>query len=155
MLQINHSWHFCELETNFSSFLLKSTQEWHFFYVLKFSSHFFSAAYSFPQPKRSVKCPFITNLVPAKVAIEKHIRKVRKSEERKVKNIGKKNFPTLSKNSEGSYEVFRPIKAHFIYQITYFLHQLQKFTFYGTMEWLYRKINLLNGLKTNGVLSPG
>ena len=37
----------------------------------------------------SVKCPFITNLVPGKVEKENHIRKIWKSEERKVKNIGK------------------------------------------------------------------
>ena len=49
----------------------------------------FSAAYNFPQPKMSVKCLFITNLVPGKVEKENHIRKVRKIEERKVKNIGK------------------------------------------------------------------
>ena len=43
----------------------------------------------------SVNCPFITNLVPGKVhRIEKkkHIRKVRKSEERNRKNIGGKKF---------------------------------------------------------------
>ena len=33
----------------------------------------------------SVKCPFITNLVPGKVEKENHIRKLQKSEERKVK----------------------------------------------------------------------
>ena len=48
-----------------------------------------SVEYSFPQPKMSVKCLFITNLVPRKVEKENHIRKVQKSEERKVKNIGK------------------------------------------------------------------
>ena len=37
----------------------------------------------------SVKCQFITNLIFGKVDKENHIRKVRKSEERKVKNIGK------------------------------------------------------------------
>ena len=37
----------------------------------------------------SVKCPFITNLVIGKAKKENHIRKVRKSKERKVKNIGK------------------------------------------------------------------
>ena len=37
----------------------------------------------------SVKCPFITNLVPRKVEKENHVRNVVKSEERKVKNIGK------------------------------------------------------------------
>ena len=47
---------------------------------------FCSVAYSFPQ-KMSVKCPFITNLVPRKVENEMHIRKVAKSKERKVKNI--------------------------------------------------------------------
>ena len=60
-----------------------------FFYVLNFSSHFLVSPYSFPQPKLSVKCPFITNLVLSKVEKENHIRKVWKSEERKVKNIGK------------------------------------------------------------------
>ena len=35
----------------------------------------------------SVKCLFLTNLVPRKVEKENHLRKVRKSEERKVKNI--------------------------------------------------------------------
>ena len=45
-----------------------------------------------------------------KIEIENLIRKVRKSEERKVKNIGK-IFPTLSTISEGSYEVFRPINT--------------------------------------------
>ena len=49
----------------------------------------FSATYSFPQPKTHVKCPFITNLVPRKVEKENHVRNVVKSEERKVKNIGK------------------------------------------------------------------
>ena len=44
---------------------------------------------SFAQPKMSVKCPFITNLAPGKVEKENHIRKVQKSEERKVKTIGK------------------------------------------------------------------
>ena len=43
----------------------------------------FSAAYNFPQPKMSVKCPFITNLVPGKVEKENHIRKVGKSEEKR------------------------------------------------------------------------
>ena len=37
----------------------------------------------------SVKCPFITNSVPGNVEKENYIRKVQKSEERKVKNIGK------------------------------------------------------------------
>ena len=37
----------------------------------------------------SIKCPFITNLVLGKVGKENHITKVRISEERKVKNIGK------------------------------------------------------------------
>ena len=37
----------------------------------------------------SIECLFITNLVPGKVEKENHIRKVWKSEERKVKNIGK------------------------------------------------------------------
>ena len=37
----------------------------------------------------SIKCPFITNLVLGNVEKENHIRKVWKSEERKVKNIGK------------------------------------------------------------------
>ena len=49
----------------------------------------FSAAYSFPQPKISIKCPFITNLSPGKVEKENYIRKVMKSEERKVANIKK------------------------------------------------------------------
>ena len=40
----------------------------------------------------SIKCTFVTNLVPGKVEKENHIRKVRKSEERKVKNIGKVNI---------------------------------------------------------------
>ena len=48
--------------------------------------------YSFPIPKMSEKCPFITNLVLGKVEKENHIRKVWKSEERKVKNIGKNFF---------------------------------------------------------------
>ena len=46
-------------------------------------------SHSFPQPKMSLKCPFIMNSVPGKVEKENHIRKVWKSEERKVKNIGK------------------------------------------------------------------
>ena len=50
---------------------------------------FFSATYSFPQPKRSIKCPFITNLVPGKVEKENHIRKVQKSEERIVISISR------------------------------------------------------------------
>ena len=37
----------------------------------------------------SVKCLFITNFVPGKVENENNIRKAQKSEERKVKNIGK------------------------------------------------------------------
>ena len=37
----------------------------------------------------SVKCPFIISLVPGKVEKENHIRKVRKSEEKEVKNIVK------------------------------------------------------------------
>ena len=37
----------------------------------------------------SVKCPFITSLVPGKIEKENHIIKVEKSEERKVKNIVK------------------------------------------------------------------
>ena len=45
---------------------------------------FFSAAYSFPQPKMSLKRPIITNIVLGKVEKENHIRKVQKSEERKV-----------------------------------------------------------------------
>ena len=40
----------------------------------------------------TVKALFITNLVPRKVEKENHIRKVWKSEERKVKNIGKIAF---------------------------------------------------------------
>ena len=40
----------------------------------------------------SVKCPFITNSVTGKVEKENHIRKVRKGEERKVKNIGNSYF---------------------------------------------------------------
>ena len=38
---------------------------------------------------------FITNLVMGKVEKENHMRKVRKSEERKVKNIGKISFKYL------------------------------------------------------------
>ena len=49
----------------------------------------------------SIKCLFITNLVLGKVAKENHKRKVRKSEERKVKNIGKNCF--LRQNSQFSY----------------------------------------------------
>ena len=45
--------------------------------------------YSFTIPKMSEKCPFITNFVLGKVEKENHIRKVWKSEKRKVKNIGK------------------------------------------------------------------
>ena len=41
----------------------------------------------------SIKCPFITNLVLGKVEKENHIRKFWKSEERKVKNIGKNICP--------------------------------------------------------------
>ena len=52
----------------------------------------FSATYSFPQPKMSVKCSFISNLVPGKVEKKNHIRKVQKSEQRKVKNIGKNSY---------------------------------------------------------------
>ena len=37
----------------------------------------------------SVKCSFITNLIPGIVEKENHMRKVWKSEERKVKSIGK------------------------------------------------------------------
>ena len=37
--------------------------------VLK-NEPFFSGSYSFPQPKMSVKCPFITNLVLGKVEKE-------------------------------------------------------------------------------------
>ena len=40
----------------------------------------------------SIKCPFITNSVPGKVEKGNHIRKVQKSEESKVKNIGKSRF---------------------------------------------------------------
>ena len=40
----------------------------------------------------NLKCPFITNLVSGIVEKENHIRKVRKNEERKVKNIGKGFF---------------------------------------------------------------
>ena len=58
----------------------------------KIDKTLFEIHISFPKPKMSVKCPFITNLVPRKVEKENHIRKVRKSEERKVKNIGKKSF---------------------------------------------------------------
>ena len=43
----------------------------------------------------SVKCQFITNLVPGKVEKENHRRKVRKSEERKVKDIGNRSFQKL------------------------------------------------------------
>ena len=43
----------------------------------------------FHNKKMSVKCQFITNLIPRKVEKENHIRKVWKSEERKVKNTGK------------------------------------------------------------------
>ena len=50
---------------------------------------FFSAVFSFPQPKMRVKCLFITNLVRGKVEKENHIRTVQKSEERKVKKLGK------------------------------------------------------------------
>ena len=39
--------------------------------------------------KEKICDEFITNLVPGKVEKENHIRKVQKSEERKVKNIGK------------------------------------------------------------------
>ena len=35
----------------------------------------------------SVKCPFVTNLVPGKVEKENHKRKVQKCEERKVKKM--------------------------------------------------------------------
>ena len=38
----------------------------------------------------SVKCPFITYFVLEKVEKDNHIRKIRNSEERKIKNIGKK-----------------------------------------------------------------
>ena len=50
----------------------------------------------------SVKCPFITNLVPGKVEKENHIRKVQNSVERKVKNIGKENL------AEKSFFQFNP-----------------------------------------------
>ena len=46
-------------------------------------------SYSFPQPKMSVKCPFILTLVRRKVGKENNIRKVGKSEERKVDSIVK------------------------------------------------------------------
>ena len=55
-----------------------------FFYVL----NFFSATYSFPQPKMRLKCPFITNLVPENRENKTH-KKFVKIEERKVKNIEK------------------------------------------------------------------
>ena len=44
----------------------------------------------------SVKCPSFTNLVLRKVEKENHIRKVRKSEERKVKKIGKVLLSSLT-----------------------------------------------------------
>ena len=40
----------------------------------------------------NLKCPFITNLVSGIVEKENHIRKVRKNEERKVKNTIGKGF---------------------------------------------------------------
>ena len=43
----------------------------------------------------SIKCPFITNFVLEKVEKEKYIRKVKKSEERKVKNLAKVYFDAL------------------------------------------------------------
>ena len=63
-----------------------------FFLCSKLFEPLFSAAYIFPQPNMSVKCPFITNLFPGNVEKENLIRKVQKSEERKVKNIGKMLF---------------------------------------------------------------
>ena len=57
---------------------------------------FFIAAYSFPQQKMSIKCLLITNLVLGKVEEDNHIRKVLKSEERKVKNIGKISFLNMT-----------------------------------------------------------
>ena len=74
-----------------------------FFLCSQIFEPIFSAAYSFLQPKKHLKCPFITKLVPGKVEKENHIRKVQKSEERKVKNIGKEiyHLPNimLNKNS--------------------------------------------------------
>ena len=58
----------------------------------KIDKTLFEIHISFPKPKMSVKCPFITNLVPGKEHKENPIRKVRKSEERKVKNIRKIKF---------------------------------------------------------------
>ena len=59
------------------------------FFEIETGMAFISAAYSFPQPKMTVEYLFITNVVPRKVEKE---RKVRKSEERKVKNKGKYIF---------------------------------------------------------------
>ena len=72
----------------FSSFLQKLIERNGIFsmYALNFSSHFLVPPTVFHNQKRTFKCPFISNLVPGQVEKENHIRKVTKSEERKVKN---------------------------------------------------------------------
>ena len=88
---ISHSWHLSRILSSYFLFIIfcrNRNRNGIFSMFLTFRAYFCDT-YSLPWPKTYIWCPFITNLVSRKVEKEIHIRKVVKSGERKVRNIGK------------------------------------------------------------------